>query len=104
LKNLLYNASRYAVSRIVVTFVSSDGMHRLLVDDDGPGIPEKDRSRVLQSFVQLNPSSGKKAGYGLGLAIVNRAIEWHGGEVQVATSPFGGARIRATWPQMVQTP
>jgi two-component system OmpR family sensor kinase len=104
LKNLLYNASRYAASRIVVTFGSGDGMHRLLVDDDGPGIPEKDRSRVLQSFVQLNPSSGKKAGFGLGLAIVNRAIEWHGGEVQVADSPFGGARIRATWPQMVQTP
>jgi two-component system, OmpR family, sensor kinase len=103
LKNLLYNANRYAASTIAVTFTSDGGVHELLVDDDGPGIPEQDRARVLQSFVQLNPSTGKKTGYGLGLAIVNRAIQWHGGEVQVADSPLGGARIRAVWPAIVHT-
>jgi two-component system, OmpR family, sensor kinase len=103
LKNLLYNANRYAASRIGITFTSGAGTHQLLVDDDGPGIPLQDRTRVLQSFVQLNPAAGKKTGYGLGLAIVNRAIEWHGGEVEVADSPFGGARIRATWPKLEPT-
>jgi two-component system OmpR family sensor kinase len=103
LKNLLYNANRYATSTIAVTFTSDSGVHQLLVDDDGPGIPEQDRARVLQSFVRLNPSAGKKTGYGLGLAIVNRAIQWHGGEVQVTDSPLGGARIRAVWPVIVQT-
>jgi two-component system, OmpR family, sensor kinase len=103
LKNLLYNASRYAVSRIRVTFTSHAGTHQLLVDDDGPGIPPQDRTRVLQSFVQLNPAAGKKTGYGLGLAIVNRAIEWHGGEVDVSDSPLGGARIRAVWPTLKPT-
>jgi two-component system OmpR family sensor kinase len=98
LKNLLYNASRYASSRINVTFTSREGSNELLVEDDGPGIPAQERSRVFQSFVQLDPAAGKKVGYGLGLAIVKRAIEWHGGEVDIADSSLGGALLRASWP------
>jgi two-component system OmpR family sensor kinase len=98
LKNLLYNARRYALSRINVTFTSREGLNELLVEDDGPGIPEQERGRVFQSFVQLVPAGGKKVGYGLGLAIVKRAIEWHGGEVQIAGSSLGGALVRASWP------
>jgi signal transduction histidine kinase len=98
LKNLLYNARRYASSRINVTFTSREGLNELLVEDDGPGIPEKERGRVFQSFVQLDPAGGKKVGYGLGLAIVKRAIEWHGGQVQIANSSLGGALVRASWP------
>jgi two-component system OmpR family sensor kinase len=98
LKNLLYNARRYALSRINVTFTSREGLNELLVEDDGPGIPEQERGRVFQSFVQLDPVGGKKVGYGLGLAIVKRAIEWHGGEVQIAGSSLGGALVRASWP------
>jgi two-component system, OmpR family, sensor kinase len=97
LKNLLYNASRYAKSEVHVTFTVHDGVNQLLVDDDGPGIPAKDRQRVFDSFVQLEPIGGKKTGFGLGLAIVKRAIEWHGGEVMVVQSPLGGARISAVW-------
>ena len=99
LKNLLYNASRYAVSRVNVTFTSREGLNELLVEDDGPGIPEQERGRVFQSFVQLDPAAGKKVGYGLGLAIVKRAIEWHGGQVEIADSALGGALVRASWPE-----
>jgi two-component system, OmpR family, sensor kinase len=98
LRNLLYNATRYAKHSIGVAFSSKDGMNRLLVDDDGPGIPEADRHRVFESFVQLERTAGRKTGFGLGLAIVKRAIEWHGGEVSVSTSPLGGARFCASWP------
>ena len=98
LKNLLFNAARYAKRDVRVSFNVHDGMNQLYVDDDGPGIPEKDRLRVLESFVQLEQSSGKKTGFGLGLAIVKRAIEWHRGEVVISRSPMGGARICATWP------
>jgi signal transduction histidine kinase len=98
LKNLLYNASRYASSRINVTFASREGSNELLVEDDGPGIPAQERSRVFQSFVQLDPAAGKKVGYGLGLAIVKRAVEWHGGQVHIAASPLGGALVCASWP------
>jgi signal transduction histidine kinase len=76
-------------------------MNQLLVDDDGPGIPDKDRNRAFESFVQLDHGGGKKGGFGLGLAIVKRAIEWHSGEVVISTSPMGGARICATWPAVL---
>ena len=98
LRNLLYNAGRYAASRIKVTFAINAGSNELRVEDDGPGIPEAERSRVFQSFVQLSPAAGRKVGYGLGLAIVKRAIEWHGGSVRIAQSTLGGARVCAHWP------
>jgi len=98
IRNLIYNASRYAVSQVSVTFTSRAGLNELRVEDDGPGIPEAERSRVFQSFVQLNPTPGKKVGYGLGLAIVKRAIEWHGGEVHIDKSALGGALVCANWP------
>jgi len=98
LKNLLYNASRYARRSICVTFAARAGLNQLLVDDDGPGIPAQDRKRAFESFVQLDRTRNKKTGFGLGLAIVKRAIEWHGGTVSISESPQGGARFSATWP------
>jgi len=98
LRNLLYNAGRYAASRINVSFAIRAGLNELRVEDDGPGIPEAERSRVFQSFVQLNPAAGRKVGYGLGLAIVKRAIEWHGGDVRIGESALGGALVCANWP------
>jgi two-component system OmpR family sensor kinase len=100
LKNLLYNATRYAKHSIGVTFTRQEGVNHLFVDDDGPGIPEADRHRVFESFVQLERTAGRKTGFGLGLAIVKRAIEWHGGQVCVTQSPLGGARFSITWPVM----
>jgi signal transduction histidine kinase len=102
-KNLLYNASRYAKSRIQISFKIESGVCNLVVDDDGPGIPTADRQRVFASFVQLDPKrtddNSKKPGFGLGLAIVRRAIEWHDGHVEALASPLGGARFAATWPE-----
>src|ERR1700678_1075096 len=65
LKNLLYNAARYAKRDIEVSFSVHDGVNQLSVDDDGPGIAEKDRDRALESFVQLDQAKDKKAGFGL---------------------------------------
>ena len=97
-KNLLYNAARYAKREVHLVFAVHDGINQLLVDDDGPGIPAKDRQRVFGSFVQLESIQPNKTGFGLGLAIVKRAIEWHEGEVSIADSPSGGARVSAVWP------
>jgi signal transduction histidine kinase len=99
LRNLLYNAIRYARKKIRVTFlVQSNAVYSLRVDDDGPGIPEADRERVFGSFVQLGEPSGNKVGYGLGLAIVKRVAEWHGGEAAVSQSVLGGAVFCIHWP------
>lgn len=98
LRNLLYNAIRYAQRQIRVSFaVAADQQYRLCVEDDGPGIPEADRERVFASFVQLGRPSGEKIGFGLGLAIVQRIVEWHGGSVRAERSELGGARFVAQW-------
>ncbi len=90
LKNLLYNAVRYAKREVVLTFRRDESGYELLVEDDGPGIPESDRERVFDSFVQLERDANrKKKNYGLGLAIVKRAMEWHHGGVSIASSIVG---------------
>jgi two-component system OmpR family sensor kinase len=97
-RNLLYNAIRYARSEIhVVFFIRPDGVYNLRVDDDGPGIPPPDRARIFDSFVQLDNRSGRKTGYGLGLAIVKRIVEWHGGVASVTRAGLGGAGLSVTW-------
>jgi signal transduction histidine kinase len=101
LRNLLYNAIRYAKNEIRVTFGARADIWRLCVDDDGPGIPEADRQRVFGSFVQLREPAGEKVGFGLGLAIVKRVVEWHGGEVTLTRSSLGGAGFCITWPIMI---
>jgi signal transduction histidine kinase len=97
-RNLLYNAVRYAQREIQVTFnIERDGQYRLTVEDDGPGIPEADRVRVFDSFVQLDAPDRRKTGYGLGLAIVKRIVDWHGGKVSVYQAGLRGAGFAVTW-------
>jgi two-component system, OmpR family, sensor kinase len=104
-RNLLYNAMRYARSTIRVSFsILPDGSYDLRVEDDGPGIPEADRVRVFDSFVQLDDPGRRRSGYGLGLAIVKRILEWHGGNVAVFQSELGGAAFVATWVPSVRRP
>jgi two-component system OmpR family sensor kinase len=100
IRNLLYNAARFAKKDMCVTFNVHDGVNQLIVDDDGPGIPAQERQRVFESFVQLDNPNAKKMGFGLGLAIVKRAMEWHGGQVSISQSPQGGARVCAEWPAL----
>jgi two-component system OmpR family sensor kinase len=103
-RNLLYNAIRYAAGRIRVSFAIAAQRYALCVDDDGPGIPEADRERVFGSFVQLGRAAGEKTGFGLGLAIVQRIAEWHGGSAHVEQSALGGARFVVEWPAQRQRP
>lgn len=99
LRNLLYNASRYAQRQVMVSFIEDAGHYRLTVEDDGPGIAPEDRERVFNSFVQLERQAGDKTGFGLGLAIVKRIVEWHGGHVAATASELGGACFMIQWSQ-----
>lgn len=87
-----------------MTFHHDVSGYELLVEDDDPGVSESDRERVFDSFVEFQRGTDKKKRrYGLGLAIVKRAVEWHHGEVWIASSMLGGARICITWPNPEET-
>jgi len=71
----------------------------LTVDDDGPGIPESERERVLQRFVRLDEARSRDdGGSGLGLSIVDEVVRAHGGSMSITQSPLGGTRIEVTLP------
>jgi two-component system OmpR family sensor kinase len=97
LDNLLGNARRYARSVVHVSAVPAGRWVRLLVDDDGPGIPVADRERIFDRFTRLDATSGA-TGAGLGLALVARLVEGRGGSVRAGRSPDGGARLTVRWP------
>ena len=70
----------------------------LTVDDDGPGIRESERERVLQRFVRLDAARSRdEGGSGLGLAIVDEVVRAHGGSASISQSPLGGARVQVTF-------
>lgn len=98
-RNLVDNAERHAASRIRVAVTSIGDQAVIDVDDDGPGIPAEERSRVFERFVRLDESRERASGgTGLGLAIVHGIVADHGGDVQVNASPLGGARFRISLP------
>jgi signal transduction histidine kinase len=103
LRNLGDNAARHARSRISFSLAERDGSVVLVVDDDGPGIPEGDRERVLERFVRLDDGRARdEGGSGLGLAIVSELTRAHGGTVSLADSPLGGARVEVRLPGMAE--
>lgn len=94
LHNLLRNGCRYAVQRVRVT-VSVDQGLSIRVEDDGPGIPEADRERIFEPFTRLEDSRNRATGgYGLGLAIAQRIVEAHEGDIVVQDSSLGGVCFR----------
>ncbi|MCF7551172.1 HAMP domain-containing sensor histidine kinase [Pseudonocardia sp. WMMC193] len=97
LDNLLGNASRYARTRVRIEVLPAGRWTRLVVSDDGPGIPAADRLRVFDRFTRLSQeASGGHAG--LGLALVQALVRGRGGEVTAGESAWGGARLEARWP------
>lgn len=94
--NLLDNAVRHARPqvRVDVTLVLDDGTARLVVDDDGPGIPAEERERAFQRFTRGRTARGQ--GSGLGLALVAQQASVHGGHAVIDRSSLGGTRVVVT--------
>jgi len=101
LRNLGDNAARHTRGRISFALAEHNGVVVLAVDDDGPGIPEADRERVLERFVRLDDARARDAGgSGLGLAIVAELVAAHGGTLAIADSSLGGARVELNFPRV----
>lgn len=99
LDNLVNNALRYCQQRLRISLWFDQNRGYLQIEDDGPGIPETERQNVFEPFVRLDPSRDRKTGgCGLGLAIVHSITLAFQGDIQIASSPLGGALIRMSWP------
>jgi two-component system, OmpR family, sensor kinase len=100
LDNLITNAQRYARSLVRISILPAGRVVRLLVEDDGPGIPAADRERIFDRFVRLSPEAGAGGGAGLGLALVAALVHGRGGVVSAGATPTGGGRIEVRWPAL----
>jgi signal transduction histidine kinase len=100
LSNLLANALRYARKNVSIEVTREKGVCRLVVEDDGEGIPEAHRASVFHAFTRLDTSRNRETGgFGLGLAIVARVAMLHRGRVAAESSAsLGGARLALEWP------
>ncbi len=98
LANLIDNAVRYTpVSGLVTVRSETRGQFAILeVEDNGPGIPVTERSRIFERFYQLPGSPGE--GCGLGLAIVREIAELHAARIELADQATGGMRITLIFP------
>ena len=102
LGNLLENAFKWARTRVLLTAkAGATAPNRrpgllLVVEDDGPGIPEEKIALVLQRGVR---GDERVQGHGIGLAIVQDIVRSYRGELEVGTSEeLGGARFEVTLP------
>jgi signal transduction histidine kinase len=97
--HLLDNATRHANERVAVSLTSTAAAVTLLVDDDGPGVPEAQRAAIFERFTRLDEARSRDAGgAGLGLAVVAGVVHRCGGSVSVESSDLGGARFVVSLP------
>ncbi|NEA99813.1 HAMP domain-containing sensor histidine kinase [Streptomyces sp. SID13726] len=96
LGNLVGNVRTHTPAEVPVRLgvEREDGVVRLCVADEGPGLPAEDAARVFDRFFR----TGGGAGSGLGLAIVQGVVRAHGGEVAVRTAPGEGLAVTVTLP------
>ncbi len=96
LRNLVENAANYAPERTTISLSARREPDHvaLLVEDEGPGIPEADLQRIFERFYRVDKARSRETGgTGLGLSIVKHLVGLHGGDVRAENRPGGGARF-----------
>jgi two-component system osmolarity sensor histidine kinase EnvZ len=97
--NIIENAARYANKRIKITEHDFADYVEVIIEDDGPGIPDDRKLDAMRPFVRLDDARGTNTGgTGLGLSIAQTAIENHGGQMFLEDSEFGGLRVKIVLP------
>ncbi|HEY1252364.1 MAG TPA: ATP-binding protein [Thermoanaerobaculia bacterium] len=101
--NLLHNACKFSEpgAPVELSAVRSDGGVEVTVRDRGVGFLPADRERIFEMFTQLEPNRARAGGgLGVGLALVRRLVEMHGGRVEASSEgPDRGAVFRVTLPE-----
>ncbi|MEL6906803.1 MAG: HAMP domain-containing sensor histidine kinase [Planctomycetota bacterium] len=108
-RNLISNALSVSASgqRVELRVEHVDGRVEVSVDDAGPGVPSEDRDRVFEAMRRgsnAGRSGDSRARYGLGLALVRRAMDDHRGRAWIEDSASGGARVRLSFPAVAPVP
>src|SRR5580765_2326765 len=103
--NLLDNAAKYtpAGTRVSVSAVADGAFVRVVVEDDGPGLPPGEPARLFDKFQRGN-GEGTVVGVGLGLAICQAIVRAHGGEIEAQRRAGRGARFEFTLPSSEAAP
>jgi signal transduction histidine kinase len=97
-RNLIENAVAYG-NKADVRLSDQPAGYEIVIEDEGPGIPEADRTRVFEPFVRLEASrNSETGGSGLGLTLVRAIAEGHGGNVVLENLPEKGLRVRLRLP------
>jgi signal transduction histidine kinase len=90
--NAIANAVKHGgATRVQLTVSSSSEGVRVVIDDNGTGVPEQERTAVFERFAR--GSTASRSGSGLGLAVVAQQAELHGGTASLGASPLGGAQL-----------
>jgi len=98
LANLIDNGFSYG-NKVNISSKKNTNNLLILIDDDGPGIPEKEYLNVMKPFYRIDKSRGQnKSGVGLGLSITNDIIRSHGGIITLEKSPLNGLRVKISLP------
>ncbi|ADI73975.1 PAS/PAC sensor signal transduction histidine kinase [Methanohalobium evestigatum Z-7303] len=104
LYNLIYNAIKFTNNGSITTEVDFvDNNYQFSVIDTGIGIPEDKQDEIFESFKQLDSSTKRRhAGTGLGLTLVKRLVEIHGGYIEVESKYGEGSRFTFTIPMQIK--
>jgi signal transduction histidine kinase len=101
LRNLLDNAVSHATSTVEIAVKRRKAAAIISVADDGPGIPDQDKTRVFDRFVRLDSDRSRDGGgSGLGLAIVAEIVASHTGTVSIDDRPGGGTIVTVILPSV----
>lgn len=102
IENVIRNAVRHTAdnSEVLVTIETEDTQVRIIVEDQGPGIPEAQLSRIFEPFYRIGEGRETSSGTGgIGLAISERGIRLHGGSISASNRQTTGLRMLITLPR-----
>lgn len=100
LTNLVENSAKYSAERSPIRIRICPGATgtKLVVEDEGPGIPREELPKLFDRFYQAKRARQKKTGLGLGLYITKGLVDAHGGRIHVQSSPGHGSRFSVWLP------